>query len=190
MTPVELTAGFFTLRAPEPVDTAWIFHACQDPQIARWTRSPSPYRPLDAVAFVMSAMDGWANNTNYRFVIVVTDTGELLGACALTRGRDDVGGDADATGAADSADAELGFWLAVDGRTRGAATAAVNALMQWAPSVGVARVWAVVKHGNVGSEAVLQRCGFALVDAASRCVSGDTVVPANRWERAAGEPHV
>jgi RimJ/RimL family protein N-acetyltransferase len=172
--PIELSARFFTLRAPEPADAAWVYDACQDPLIARWTRAPSPYRASDAVAFVQGAVGGWGNGEDLRFVIEVTDTGELLGACGLTVRSGDAGL---------SQDAEIGFWLSADGRGRGAATAAVGALVKWAPSIGIGRVWAVVKHGNVASETVLERCGFVLVDTSATCDAPDGSAAANRWER-------
>jgi RimJ/RimL family protein N-acetyltransferase len=182
VTPIELAAGLFTLRAPKPADAAWVYDACQDPLIARWTRAPFPYRPADAVAFVHGAATGWSGGTEFRFVIELTDTGELLGACGLTR---DAGAEPSAS-VPDAPDAEVGFWLAADGRGRGAATAAVAALVDWAPRVAVSRLNATVKVGNIASEAVLTRCEFVMTEASWSCFTPGGAVPAHRWQRSVG----
>ncbi len=55
MTPPVLEQGPFTLRLPRAEDVSWIFHACQDPEIQRYTMVPVPYRPADAVTWVTDA---------------------------------------------------------------------------------------------------------------------------------------
>ena len=41
-----------TLLAVEPTDAEWIFEACQDAAIQRWTRVPRPYLRSHADEFV------------------------------------------------------------------------------------------------------------------------------------------
>ena len=55
MRPPVLEHGPFTLRLPRAEDVSWIFHACQDPEIQRFTLVPVPYRPADAVTWVTNA---------------------------------------------------------------------------------------------------------------------------------------
>jgi RimJ/RimL family protein N-acetyltransferase len=173
MEPVELSVGFLTLRPPQPVDAAWVYDACQDPEIARWTRVPSPYRAGDAVSYVRGARRGWETGEELRFVIVVTDTGELLGTCGLV-----VDGPSHV--------AEIGYWLAWEARGHGVASAAVGAVVGWAPWIGVTRLTATVKVGNSASEAVLARCGFVMTEALWSCFTTSGAVPAHRWERVVG----
>ncbi len=162
-------AGWLTLRSPQPPDASWLYHACQDPEIGRWTRIPVPYRPGDAVAFLEFARACRDEGQGHHFVIEVTETGELLGACGVDLGTDRP---------------EIGYWLVLDGRGRGVATAAVAALSDWcATELGLSELWATVKVGNDRSEAVLERCGFRCVSRMAECVSARGAEPATRWLR-------
>jgi hypothetical protein len=46
--PVEIAAGAVQLRPFDPTHLTELVAACQDPEIARWTRVPSPYTNDDA----------------------------------------------------------------------------------------------------------------------------------------------
>jgi len=83
------------------------------------------------------------------YVIEDTDAGRILGGTNLRLYdpmRDTV---------------ELGYWLFVDARGHGVATRSVSALVDDSHSRGIARVEAHVRLGNVASERVLERAGFA-----------------------------
>ena len=54
-------------------DVPAIVAACQDPEIPRWTRVPSPYTEADAREFL-------ADPPDRAFAVVDRATGELLGA--------------------------------------------------------------------------------------------------------------
>src|SRR4051794_29127063 len=57
---LEINAGAVHLRAPRSEDVDAITAVCQDPEIQRWTRLPSPYGREDAVFFVEQvARSGW-----------------------------------------------------------------------------------------------------------------------------------
>jgi RimJ/RimL family protein N-acetyltransferase len=56
---------------------------------------------------------------------------------------------------------ELGYWLFVEARGRGVATRAVRALVEDSHARGIVRVEAHVRLGNIASERVLDRAGFA-----------------------------
>jgi RimJ/RimL family protein N-acetyltransferase len=170
MEPVELSAGPFTLRPPRGDDAAWIFDAVQDPDISRFTRLPRPYRAVDAARFIERAATDRRTDVAWSLVIELTETGELLGACGLVRIDDET--------------VEVGYWLALDGRGRGAATAAVTALVGFAEaSLGALRCRAIVHLDNALSERVLSRCGFVCVDRQSTCEMSGGSVAASRWER-------
>ena len=47
-----IEVGAYTLRAWQGDDTAFVFEACQDPDVARWTTVPRRTGPGDAAAFV------------------------------------------------------------------------------------------------------------------------------------------
>ena len=43
-----IAAGAITLRPWEPADVSFVYDACQDPEIQRWTNLPSPFTASDA----------------------------------------------------------------------------------------------------------------------------------------------
>ena len=150
-----LTAGALTLRPWEPSDVAWVFDACQDPEIQRGTRVPSPYRATDALSLLERSRAGRRDGSAYRFAVVRTDTDELLGAVSLTR-----------TG---PNDAEVGGWVAWGARRQGVAVAAVEAAASWALArLGVRRVWLSSTLDAVAAQ-VAERAGFRPGPGASYC---------------------
>src|SRR5262245_45291679 len=107
-----LEEGPFTLRLPSAEDVSWIFHACQDEDIQRFTLIPTPYRPADAVAFIAFADECCAAGTALHFVVARTETGELLGAASLDLTQGDGVG-------------ELGYWVERWSRRQGVGRAAI-----------------------------------------------------------------
>ena len=144
-----IAAGAVTLRPWAPEDVVFVYDACQDAEVQRWTLVPRPYTAGDAVAFLeLSALgrveDAWAF-----FAITATDTGELLGSIGLKEIEWDAGR------------AEGGYWVAPEARGRGAATAALAGLTAWAfEALGLREVWLQVARGNEGSQQVAVRAGF------------------------------
>jgi RimJ/RimL family protein N-acetyltransferase len=66
--------GGIELRPFTEADVPALVEACQDPEIPRWTRVPTPYGEAEARAFV-------AGHPNiYAFAVVDAETGELLGS--------------------------------------------------------------------------------------------------------------
>lgn len=166
---MRLTAGDLTLRPPEAVDVPWIHAACQDAEIARWTRVPQPYHASDAVAFVAGAGDAIARGTDFPLLIELTDTGELLGAVGAHH--------------VSSESAEVGYWIAAEARGRHVARRALNAVVEWADERGIELLFASVLLGNEGSERVLAACGFTCVSRDDACAQRGDDRPASRWER-------
>jgi RimJ/RimL family protein N-acetyltransferase len=56
---------------------------------------------------------------------------------------------------------EIGYWLFPRARGRGVATKVARALAEYAFTLGLQRVAAYIEVGNVASERVLERAGFA-----------------------------
>lgn len=146
MTPAQpiIEAGPYTLRRPDPTDIPWIFTACQDPELGRWTQIPQPYRPEHAVAFVENRMD-----EVWPFMITRTESGELLGAIAL-KSFD-----------LHSRRGEIGYWLAAEARGQGTMTIALTAL-EGATVVhfGAREMVLRIAEGNAASVAVAERAGY------------------------------
>lgn len=151
-----IDAGPLTLRPWGPADVAFVFDACQDPEIARWTTLPHPFTARDAVEVVTTTGDG-----THRFAVVLTDTGELLGS-VLVRAADDPPG-------------EISYWMAREARGKGHAADALTAVARWAlTSLGLDAVWLRVARGNVASVRVAEKAGFTLAEVVvSGCHDGE-----------------
>jgi hypothetical protein len=55
--PEALVDGPTALRPWRDTDVAALVTACQDPELSRFTRIPSPYGPTDARAFLLARYD-------------------------------------------------------------------------------------------------------------------------------------
>jgi RimJ/RimL family protein N-acetyltransferase len=153
MTPPVLEEGPFTLRLPRTEDVSWVFHACQDPEIQRFTLIPVPYRPADAVAWVNLAATRCEAGVALDFVVARTESGELLGAATLKLM------DADGT-------AELGYWVDRDARREGVATAAVTALERHAAGeLGIRSTRLRIAVDNLASRGLAVALGYELAGA-------------------------
>jgi RimJ/RimL family protein N-acetyltransferase len=178
----DLVDGDLRLRAPTELDIATITAACQDPDIQRWTRVPSPYREQDARFFVEEVSRGsLARGSGVHLLAVPTGPagepgGELLGAVGFSIDRADFSG-------------EFGYWLVAAARGRGVATRAGRLLCRFAfEGIGLGYLGLVAAAGNTASNAVARRLGFThegtLRDAMIDGPSGDPTAPrcdANWW---------
>lgn len=135
------------LRPYEPADADAVFAACQDPEIPRWTRVPSPYSHADAVAFVSSVAPSAWEHGGAIFAVTVVATGEVVGSIGAPHMSDGV--------------AEVGFWAAPGARGQGLTTAALRTITGWfLRERGAARVELLVEPANVGSVRVAEAAGF------------------------------
>jgi RimJ/RimL family protein N-acetyltransferase len=147
--PPTLSDGTITLRPPAESDVPAIVRACQDPEIPRWTRLPSPYTVEDARRFLAVAATEAAAGAGVALVIV-DDPAALLGAVGLTGLDRQPGG------------GEIGYWLAREARGRGAATRAVRLMCAWAArELAVESLELFTYPDSAPSAAVAQRAGFA-----------------------------
>src|SRR5215218_5165056 len=113
ITPPTLGDGTVRVRPPEERDVPAIVAACQDPEISRWTRVPSPYTPEDARQFLaIAASDAAAGRAVGLAVADVDD--RLIGTVGLMEIHDGRG--------------EIGYWIAAGARGRGAAARATALL--------------------------------------------------------------
>jgi RimJ/RimL family protein N-acetyltransferase len=183
----ELADGDLRLRLPAPEDVGAITASCQDPEIQRWTRVPSPYREEDARGYVEFARTSLERGTGVILLAVPigpdgTPGGKVLGAIGLSLDRADFSG-------------ELGYWVAPDARRRGVAVRGCRRLCRFGfEELGLGYVALLAAVGNEGSNAVARRLGFshegtlraAMIDGPS----GDRSAPrcdANWWGIRPGE---
>jgi RimJ/RimL family protein N-acetyltransferase len=143
-----MIAGDTVLRPWRDSDVASVAAACQDAEIARWTRVPENYSEADARAFLLYRHDSLLAGTTAPFAITSPDD-RLLGSVSLLRldWRHLRG--------------EVGYWLARDARGHGHATRAVGLLCAWGfSSLGLERIALLAATGNRPSQLVAERCGF------------------------------
>lgn len=145
-----LVEGPTALRPWRDSDIGGIVEACQDPEISRWTRVPSPYGEADARMYLLQRHDGVLNGTTAPLAIVSPEEPErLLGSVALMRF------------AWEHARGEVGYWLAREARGGGHATRAVRLICSWGfDTLGLERVDLFAATGNLSSQRVAERAGF------------------------------
>jgi RimJ/RimL family protein N-acetyltransferase len=145
---MELRDGDLVLRKKRPDDLDAITAACQDPEIPRWTRVPSPYTRADAEAFLERSAEEEAAGTAAHFLAVDADD-RLLGSFSII--------DIDR----ERACGEIGYWMAPEGRGRGVATRAVRLVSDWAFEVlGLTRLQIRAHRDNVASRRVAEKAGY------------------------------
>lgn len=115
----------------------------RDEDVLRWTTEP---RVLTAAA-VKTAIQ--QNEQTPAFIsMAITEYGTVIGNIALRSDGFDSAG-------------EISYWLAPEGRGKGAATAAVRLFCSWAfETLPLDRLWLKTFPGNVRSQATAERAGF------------------------------
>ena len=142
-----LTDGVVTLRGWEEEDVPALVAVCQDPEIARWTRVPSPYGESQAREFLATKERMAADHGDRYFAVVDARDRRLLGSTGLQRVRD--------------RRAQIGYLVAAEARGRGVATRAVRLLAAWAfAEEDVARLDLLTQPENIASQRVAERAGF------------------------------
>jgi RimJ/RimL family protein N-acetyltransferase len=152
-----LSDGVITLRPKGREDVEALVALCQDPQISRWTRVPSPYTRADAEGWIAAAeLDRQAG----RGIdwLVVDEHGEVLASIAVQDIRPDEGV------------GEIGYWVAAPARGRRVATRAVRLATEFAlRELGLETLELITHEDNVASQGVARAAGFT--------ESGKTEVP-------------
>ncbi len=147
----DLRDDTIALRLPTDGDLDAIVAACQDPEISRFTRVPSPYTREHAELFLSGCQAAWSDPEQapeLSFLITERAADRVLGAIGLKQFR--------SRGAS-----EVGYWLAADARGRGYVSRAVKLVARWAlRDLGYRRLELFTDPVNDRSQAVATRCGF------------------------------
>jgi uncharacterized protein YhfF/ribosomal protein S18 acetylase RimI-like enzyme len=153
------------LRPLQSSDADWIYHACQDAEVQRWTKIPRPYTREHAKSFVIDQNGELLANT-----IINSRTGEPAGVAGIHHIKDGV--------------ATVGYWIAPEARRTGAASTALRILPSIAKRLGqVHTVRAVIAEINVASRATAERAGFNIArKSAEQCPDGATQTAALDYE--------
>jgi RimJ/RimL family protein N-acetyltransferase len=135
------------LRRLEDDDIEWIFDACQDEAIQRWTLIPRPYSLEDAEWFI-------ENEPEYRTMVIEDSESSIPLGLVSIHGIDEV-----------TREAPVGYWIAPWGRGMKAASAAVNLLIATiTPDENIQSVIAYIAEENTASRRTIERAGFVEVE--------------------------
>jgi RimJ/RimL family protein N-acetyltransferase len=144
-----LSDGEIAVRPLAPRDVPAIVAACQDPEIPRWTRVPSPYLREDAERFLAVAAAEAAAGEGVALAVCDADD-RLIGTVGLMELDRERG------------HGEIGYWIAAEARGRGAARRAVALVRDWAHAeLGLSRLEILANRENRPSQLVAERAGFA-----------------------------
>ncbi len=172
MEPTEITAGRLHLRPWQPGDVDGLQRLLDDPEVARWTPHPSPYRTSDAADRIAADAAHWAAGTRAELAVLDATSAELLGTAGLYRLA--------------GTQAEVGWVTSARARGRGIAGEAVGAVCRWGfGALALHRIEARVGVGNWASRRVAEKVGLS-VEGTARGGAGDE----DLWvfSRLAGEP--
>jgi RimJ/RimL family protein N-acetyltransferase len=143
-----LTDGVITLRAKRRDDVDALVAACQDPEIARWTRVPSPYRRDDALGWIAASELELAAGRAVHWLAVDAEDRLLASVSVMEIDRE-------------AGTGEIGYWVTPEARGRGVATRAVGLAYGWAVGeLGLCGLEIVVHEDNTRSLAVARAAGF------------------------------
>lgn len=165
-----------TLRPPQPQDAAEVQRLAGDFRIADVTRSiPHPYPEELAQQWIERCAQDWASGAAASFIITESDSGKLVGSMALK----DI----------NRGEAEVGYWIGVPYWSRGYASEACNALVDFAfQQLRLRRLHASHLARNPQSGRVLFKAGFRHLGLGhSQCGCQGKLEPVELYERVSGE---
>jgi uncharacterized protein YhfF/ribosomal protein S18 acetylase RimI-like enzyme len=153
------------LRPLQSSDAEWIYHACQDTEVQRWTQIPRPYTRDHAKSFVADQ-----NGELLANAIIDSRTGEPAGVVGIHHIKNGV--------------ATVGYWIAPQARRAGAASTALKILPTIARRLGDAQtVRAIIAETNFASRATAERAGFKVArKSAEQCPDGAAQTTALDYE--------
>ena len=153
------------LRPLQSSDADWIYHACQDAEVQRWTKIPRPYTREHAKSFVIDQ-----NGELLANAIINSRTGEPAGVAGIHHIKDGI--------------ATVGYWIAPQARRAGAASTALKILPTIARRLGDAQtVRAIIAETNAASRATAERAGFKIArKSAEQCPDGAAQTTALDYE--------
>ena len=145
------------LRSLEASDMEWITRACQDEEVQRWTKVPSPYTRQHAESFIADN-----NGDLAAWAIIDSRSQKPVGVCGIHHITNGV--------------ASVGYWVAPWGRKSGAASTALQILRTLAKRIGNAHtLQATIAETNTASRRTAERAGFTLIGKSDEtCPNGDS----------------
>ena len=161
-----MTANF-SLRPLNANDADWIFEACQDAEIQKWTQIPRPYTREHAVSFTKTLsgdVEVWVIKSDHAikpFGVIGVHSIDKVSMSAL-----------------------IGYWIAPWGRRQGAMKAGLKLYAEKASAnPDIASIRATIAHENIASSRSAESVGFALTGESNEsCNCGGVDVKAVTYE--------
>jgi [ribosomal protein S5]-alanine N-acetyltransferase len=160
------------LRLLTTADVDLLLRGSHDPDVVRWTFVPPGLDHPAATALLQRWEAGSRDGRLRQYAIAAAPAPDVpVGLVSLIL-----------QDAADPDAVDVAYWLLPEGRGRGLVTRAVLLVLPWAFAAGCGRAVLHTMEGNLASEAVAQRCGFA---SAGRRTwhHGGRRFDLRRWER-------
>ena len=142
-----LNNGVVALRAWRENDLEEIVAMCQDAEIVRWTRVPSPYGEAEARKALVDQDRGSREETSYGFAITDAYDEAVLGSIDVRIVAAGIG--------------DIGYFVRATARRRGVGKASLGLISRWAlDSLGLARLQITSHPENVLSRRLAESCGY------------------------------
>lgn len=142
-----LSNGVVTLRPWRNGDLKEMVAICQDEEIVRWTRVPSPYGEVEARKALADIRRSAEEGVFFGFAISDAVGEEVLGSIGLRVVDPSIG--------------DIGYFVRVEARRRGTGRTALELLCRWAfPALGFARLQITIHPENLPSRRLAESCGF------------------------------
>jgi RimJ/RimL family protein N-acetyltransferase len=137
------------LREPRAADAHAIARGCSDPEVARWTKVPSPYTLEDARAWIATAQLQRDHGTELALVIVRPEEDRVVGGISLRLRADP------------EPHGDIGYWVAAGARRGGLGARAVRLLASHGlEELGLRWLEITVSPQNEASRRLALRAGF------------------------------
>jgi RimJ/RimL family protein N-acetyltransferase len=157
----------YSLRPLHASDADWIFEACQDLEIQKWTEIPKPYTRDHAVSFAKTL------SGDVEVWVIESETSEkpfgVIGVHSINPA---------------TRVALIGYWIAPWGRNQGAMKNGLLKFLELAKSRSdIGAIEATIAENNFASRRSVESVGFQLIGAADRsCNCGGEQVSAVQYE--------
>jgi ribosomal-protein-serine acetyltransferase len=146
-----LTDGVVMLRPLEMTDCDALYAAVKEssPELCRWLPWCHPdYAPGETAAFINSAIQWWANQSQFSFAILDAADGTYSGTTGINHIN------------RQHRYANIGYWIRTSRTRRGFASRALKLAAGFAfQSLGLARVEIAAQPDNIASRGVAERAG-------------------------------
>jgi len=170
--PPTFDAGTIALRQLGRKHVELLIEASSDREITRWTRIPAHLDTESAEAMMGRFRRRADEGLGCQYVIAQTPTDPPVGLIGLAL-----------QDPADAWCADVFYWLLPEGRHRGLASRAVEALVSWAfRDTELRRAVLYTLEGNIPSERVAERCRFAFDRVVDDTREGRSLL-LKRWTR-------